>query len=84
MNSVLSDDVFLFLKKNNFFYNERIKNNIIEGVRFSFNYSLLAFGDERCIINVLSFIEIDKKDIDKLIETVLIEKNFKSISNYLS
>ena len=84
MNSVLSDDVFLFLKKNNFFYNERIKNNIIEGVRFSFNYSLLAFGDERCIRNVLSFIEIDKKDIDKLIETFLTEKNFKTISNYLS
>ena len=84
MNSFLSDDVSLFLKKNNFFYNEKIKSDIIKGVRFSFKHTNFLFGNEKCIRNVLSFIEIDKKDIDKLIETFLTEKNFKTISNYLS
>lgn len=84
MNSFLSDDVSIFLKKNNFFYNEKIKSDIIKGVIFSFRYTSFLFGNEKCIRNVLSFIEIDKKDISKLIETVLIEKTFTSITNYLS
>ena len=84
MDSVLSDDVFLFLKENNFFYNERIKSNIIEGIQYSFEYPFSDFSDEKCIRNILSFIEIDKKDIDKLMETVLIERNVKAISNFLS
>ena len=81
MNSFLSDDVSLFLKKNNFFYNEKIKNEIIKGLTFSFKHTNFPFGNEKCIRNVLSFIEMDKKDIEKLVETFLIEKNLKIISN---
>ena len=81
MNTFLSDDVSLFLKKNNFFYNERIKSDIIKGVGFSFKRANFPFGNEKCLRNALSFIEMDEKDIENLVKMFLIEKNFKSISN---
>lgn len=50
---------------------------------FSFKYQGLSYNDERCIKNVLDFIEIEQSDITKLIENFSVERNLNIITAYL-
>ena len=82
MNSFITDEILLFLK-NNFFYNSAIRPTIIKGVSFAFNYKTFPFGNEKCVRNVLYFIEIDKNETKKLLESFSVKKDFKEIAVYL-
>ena len=82
MNLFLTDDILLFLK-NNFFYNSSIRHTILKGVSFAFNYKTFPFGNEKCVRNVLDFIEIDKNETKKLLDSFSVKKDFKEIAAYL-
>ena len=83
MNPFLSDDVLSFLKKNDF-YNQTTKNQIIKGILFSLKYPNFHYRNEKCIKNVLHFIEIEQNDITRLIDNFSIKKDLTIITSYLS
>lgn len=82
MNSYLSDDVLFFLKKNSF-YGKGIKKDIIKAANFSFNLKDFRFGNEKCVRNVLIFLEIDKDDIEALLKDFSFKKSLTPINNYI-
>ena len=49
---------------------------------FLFKYPGLFYNDERCIKNVLDFIEIEQSDSTKLIENFSVERNLNIITAY--
>ena len=82
MNSYLSDDVLFFLKKNSF-YGKGIKKDIIKAVNFCFHLKDFRFGNEKCVRNVLIFLEIDKDDIEALLKDFSFKTSLKPINNYI-
>lgn len=82
MNSFLSDTVLLFLE-NNRFYNQAEKEKIIKGVSFAFKHSRFPFATIKCLKNILRFFDIEKSVSDKLIDSYLVRKDFKIITDYL-
>ena len=82
MNPYISDDLLLFLKKNSF-YKKAIKNEILKAVNFSFDLRDFRFGKEKCVRNVLIFVEIDKDDIETLLKDFSFEKSLRPINNYI-
>ena len=81
MNSFISTDVLVFLKKNRF-YNPAIKSKIIDGIRFTFQYPGFLYKDERCVRNLLEFVETDENDITRLIEAFSVKKDLGIIKLY--
>ena len=81
MNHFITDDIFLFLKKNSF-YNLDRRKEIIEGISFSFRYSRHSSDSVKCIRNVLDFIEMEKSEINKIIEAFLVKKDFTIITKF--
>jgi len=82
MNTYLSDDVLFFLKKNSF-YDKVRKKDIIKAVNFCFTLGSFMFGNEKCVRNVLIFLEIDKDDIEFLLKDFSFKKSLKPIQNYI-
>ena len=81
MNSFISTDVLVFLKKNRF-YNPAIKSKIIDGIRFTFQYPRFLYKDERCLRNLLEFVETNENDITRLIEAFSVKKDLGIIKLY--
>lgn len=52
-------------------------------VKFAFNYTHFPFGNEKCVRNVLDFLEIDESDKKKLLKSFSRRKGFKIIGGYL-
>ena len=82
MNCFVSDTVLLFLEENRF-YNKTKKEKIIKGVTFAFKYSRFPFATITCLENILRFLDIEKSVNDKLIDSYLVKKDLKIITDYL-
>ena len=81
LNPFMSTDVLLFLKKNRF-YNEAVKSKIIDGIRFTFKHPGFLYKDEKCIRNLLNFIEIEQDDITKLMKAFSVKKDLSIIKTF--
>ena len=79
MTDFITDDILSFLKKNSF-YNEARRKDIVKGISFSFSYLRHSYGSAKSIRNVLDFIEMEKSEIDKIIEAFLVRKDFTIIT----
>lgn len=80
-NDFLTDDFLLFLKKNSF-YSLASREDIIKGISFSFRYLRHSFSSAKSIRNAFDFIEMEKSEIDKIIEAFLVRKDFIIITNF--